>query len=200
MVRTLITLALSFPVMSLPTPRRCSSRALLAAIAATLTGLAIGCTADPGISVVGVEPVQRTDDAVVLAVTVEGANTNDIELPFRTVRYSFDLDGRTVFTGERSPEATLRRRGAQRFVLPVTVPASVVSAAPGARPYRLSGTIGYVAPGQLAEVLFDLGVSNPTVAFSASGEVDLSAPVVPPPKPRPFVFTRPPGFEPEQRK
>ncbi len=160
---------------------------------APLAALA-ACTQSPSLRVVDVRTVERTEQATVVEFTLEGDNPNEIELPLRTARYSLQIDGARVFEGERSPEATLRRQGTQRFVLPAPIPASLASGA-GQRPYRLAGTLGYIAPGQLAEVMFDLGVSNPTVDFSQSGTLDLGAPVTPRPAPPPPVFTRPPNFE-----
>lgn len=174
-----------------PWPRM--NRLPRALIVAPLAALA-GCTQAPSLRVVDVRTVERTEQATVVEFTVEGENLNDIELPLRTARYSLQIDGRSVFEGERSPEATLRREGTQRFVLPAPIPASLASGG-GERTYRLAGTLGYTAPGQLAEVMFDLGVSNPTVDFAQSGTLDLSAPVAPRPAPRPPVFTRPPNFE-----
>lgn len=168
-------------------------RALAVAPLASLASLA-ACTQSPSLRVVDVKTVERTEQATVVEFTLEGENLNDIELPLRTARYSLQIDGARVFEGERSPEATLRREGTQRFVLPAPIPASLASGG-GQRPYRLAGTLGYIAPGQLAEVMFDLGVSNPTVDFSQSGTLDLGAPVTPKPAPPPPVFTRPPNFE-----
>jgi hypothetical protein len=42
-------------------------------------------------------------------------------------------------------------------------------------PYRLSGTLQYITPGALAELLFDTGVSQPDVSFVQSGTIDLTA-------------------------
>lgn len=158
--------------------------ALLAALC--WPGLAgCGYTA-PTLTIIEGRATERTPDGVAMLFTVEAANENDEGLPLRTVDYTVDLDGKRVFQGTRSPEATIRRRGVQRFTLPAVVnlaeaPEFARHAGPNA--YTVSGSVRYVTPGQLAEVLFDAGVHVPSVGFSGSGQVDLGAAHAVMPKP-----------------
>lgn len=118
---------------------------------------------------------ERTAEGVALTFTLDAYNDNDIALPLREIDYALELNGQTVFRGTRSAEATLRRRGVQQVRLPaVLVPGP--DAPSGPAEFRLTGTITYVTPGRLAEVLFDSGVRVPSVSFESRGQVDLGAP------------------------
>lgn len=168
------------------TPRRSPLRTRRPAVALLAGGTLVGCSAEPpALRIADARVVERTGDTVVLAFTIEGDNPNEIELPLRFAEYSLEIDGKRVFEGERSPEATLRRLGNQAFILPAPVPMSSLAGSAGQAPYRISGTLGYIAPGQIAEVLFDLGVSKPTVGFAFAGTVDLAAEPSDPPAAQP---------------
>lgn len=123
-------------------------------------------------SVVEARIIDRSDDGAVVQFTIEAKNSNDKPMPLREARYSLELDGRSVFTGARSAETTLPKSRTQRFVLPAAVPASLVSSIGSGARYRLVGTQTYVTPGAFAELLFDTGVSRPSVGFSAQGTID----------------------------
>lgn len=134
-----------------------------------------------------------------MVITLDAQNTNDVPLPLREIEYTLDIDGRRVFAGTRSAEATLRSMGVQSIRLPAVVQLSGEQAALGNVRYQLAGTLKYVTPGQVAEVLFDSGVRVPSVDFSGSGDIDLgaatllSAPGVPQlPQTSPLPDTAPP--------
>ena len=138
--------------------------------------LLTGCTSyrAPEFAVNAVRPTDRTDEGVAMEFVLDAKNENDVALPLREVDYTVELDGRTVFKGTRSAEATLRRLGTQQVTLPAVVNlATEHPRTTGRVPYRIFGSVTYVTPGQLAEVLFDTGVRVPSVGFSQSGEVDM---------------------------
>lgn len=146
------------------------------AIVAVGVAVLSGCTSyrPPEFDVASVRPTERTDEGVAMVFELDAKNQNEVALPLRDVEYTVELDGRTVFTGTRSAEATLRRQGTQRIRLPAVV--SRAGDAPpttGRVPYTIKGTVTYVTPGQIAELLFDSGVRVPTVAFTDTGVVDL---------------------------
>lgn len=149
---------------------RNSSLALLATLAFALVGAGCESYRSPELSVVDARAVERTEAGTGLRFTLDATNENDVALPLREVTYTLDVDGRRVFSATRSPEATLRRQGTQQFVLPAVIPTEGGSGGGGGR-YRLAGTLTYVTPGQIAELLFDTGVSVPSVGFSFEGEV-----------------------------
>ncbi len=149
-----------------------------------------GCTsyAPPKLEVVEAALAAETPDGLVISFALDAANDNAVELPLRQVRYRLALDGRRVFEGVRSPEATLRRYGSQRIVFPAVVALGPEgdTGAGRTRPtgevaYRLEGELMYTTPGQIARILFDAGVSRPSVAFAREGRIDLGAPPAPAP-------------------
>ncbi len=138
-------------------------------------GLAVGgCSSysAPALKVSQVRVAERTETGVVLDFAIEATNHNEIELPLRDVRYSVCLDGTVVFRGVRSPEASLRRLGTQTIHVPAVVPPESTN---GTVRYVIDGKLGYTTPGQFAQVLFDIKVKRPTVAFRDEGAVELGA-------------------------
>lgn len=129
----------------------------------------------PSFRVAEVRAGERTDQGVAMTFVLDAENDNDVALPLRDVEYTVELDGQRAFSGTRSAEATLRRLGTQQVVLPAVVRTGDGGAirTSGRVPYRISGTVTYVTPGQIAEILFDSGVRVPSVGFSGTGEVDL---------------------------
>lgn len=136
-----------------------------------------GCTtySDPKLSLAEAKATERTPDGTAVLFTIDAKNDNDEPLPLREVQYRLELNGQTVFSGVRSAEATLRRRGTQQFTLPASVQKAGETAPSGPSRYVLSGVLYYITPGQLAETLFDAGVRTPSVGFRFDGEVDLSS-------------------------
>ncbi len=141
----------------------------------------VGCGhTPPTFEVVGARLAERTDDGVVLHFDLDATNTNQDELPLEVANYSLSIDGKRVFTGRRSPEATLRRFGTQRITLPAAIPledpAEGDALTTGLHRYRLEGSITYLAPGVLADVLFDARVYRPSTRFRDQGQIDFDAP------------------------
>jgi len=156
-------------------PLRVLTAALLAWTAASL----VACSryASPELSVADARVTERTPDGIAIEFTLDAVNTNEVALPLKTIQYTLDLDGRRVFSGERAPEATLRRFGAQQIRLPVAIPADAGDERlTGERPYRLRGSLVYLTPGELADVLFDARLYRPTVSFADGGVIDFGGP------------------------
>jgi hypothetical protein len=135
----------------------------------TLAAAGGGCwsTPAPTLSVSGVRAGDKTADGSLIEIEVDAASTAEEALPLTEVEYVLTLDGREVFRGVRSPEATIRRFGSQRLVLPAVVSGGVEVAGV----YGVRGTLTYIEPGTITEVLFDLGVRTPTVDFAGTGTV-----------------------------
>lgn len=147
-------------------------RRLAAGIVAAL--LLAGCSSydAPRLAVSSVVLADRSDEAVVLNVTLAAENTNEVELPLETIEYTVRVDGRVVFEGTRSAEATLRREGTQQIVIPVAIRLAPDVPLRGSYPYTIRGELTYVTPGEIAQLLFDSGVRRPTVTFRDRGTVD----------------------------
>jgi hypothetical protein len=133
---------------------------------------------------------ERSDEGMAVVFTLDAANANQEAVPLREATYSLELEGKPVFRGVRSAEATLRSRGTQQFALPAAFPLSMLPAS-GAVRYRLSGSIEYITPGAFAEVLFDTGVRRPDASFVEEGVIDLSAAPSRPPSAVPPLMVAP---------
>jgi hypothetical protein len=124
----------------------------------------------------------QSDEGYVLTFTLLGENPNKSPLPLRQVSYSLSLDGKHVFQGTRSAQATLPAKGSQALTLPVSIP-NDVGAGKGAEgagadepppagakaKYRIAGSIEYQLPGSIAELLFDSQIRRPKAGFGESG-------------------------------
>jgi hypothetical protein len=152
---------------------------MLLALAAMLPALG-GCAVytAPKLSVTGASLTDESPDGLVITFLIAAENSNREQLPLRDIAYTLDLDGRRVFSGSRSPEATLARLAVQELRLPAAVALDAEHPRPrGEVSYRIEGTLTYVTPGKLAEVLYESGVPAPTASFSHTGTVDLGPPV-----------------------
>jgi hypothetical protein len=174
-------------------------------VAVTMTALASGIAAlagcenrqPPKLTLVDAAVTQVSTEAIAFDVAVDMVNPNQKELELREFRYTVSVDGRQVFQGRRSAQASLPAEGGKRVRLPGVVrydqmnwPAPPEGGPPPQASYRLSGSLTYVVPGALAEILFDTGVRKPKVGFSGSGEVALTS--APPPVAT-EVIVAPPG-------
>lgn len=141
----------------------------------------VGCSshAAPRFEVLGVSERERTAEAVVLDFTIGATNRNEDPLPLDRATYELSLDGQRVFTGQRLARVTIPQFGEQRLVLPVVVPAALISPerfdAGGDLRYVLSGEIEYETPGRLAEFLFDINLRRPSTAINLRGVLELPA-------------------------
>lgn len=154
--------------------RRRAGLAIVIATSGAVSLLAGGCTTvDPAINVTGARVGEESPEGVQIVFSLEGTNPNDIELPLLQAEYSVEIDGKRVFSGDRSPEATLRRLGTQGFTLPAVIALAPGQPRPtGVHPFRVTGSVGYIAPGAIAETLFDIGARRPRVDFGGAGELD----------------------------
>ncbi len=161
-----------------------TTRTLVAACGIALFTLLAACSSAGAPAFRSPEPVaaaakvtERSGEGIVVEFTLVAENRGPEPLPLRTVSYALDIDGRRVFRGVRSAEATVRRYGRQVLTLPAVIPIAPGEPAPtGVRAYALRGEVTYVTPGALAEVLFDAELRQPTTSFRMDGTIDLGAP------------------------
>ena len=132
-----------------------------------------GCVTRPTARVEMAEVAGTTDEAVVLACTIIASNAGETELPLRMVDYTLEIDGRRVFRGRRSAEATLSRQAEHRIELPV--PVRWADMPEGEVEFRLRGQLGYTLPGIFLEAMYDARLYRPTVGFEYEGTLDGSA-------------------------
>ena len=143
-----------------------SKGATCSAVCLLLAGmLTSGCgwTRAPGIGVIGSQITDESGEGAVLSYELEASNQNDKELPIGRVSYTVWIDGERVFGGTRNTQVGIRRRGSQRFSIPVPIRAEHVPG--GEAEVRISGRATYTEFEQIAKVLRDIGLRNPGVRF-----------------------------------
>jgi len=152
-------------------------RSIVASLVGVLCWAGGGCSSysAPSLKVVQGTTAERSADAVVLNFLIEGENPNDVALPLKDVRYDLYVGGRKIFSGYRSPEATLRRFGTRQLILPVAVPVAQAGDLAGNASYRLEGVLEYTTPGAWAELLFENDLRRPSVTFRGEGQLDQPA-------------------------
>lgn len=141
--------------------------AIPARIACAATLAAAGCAANPEFRAVGAERVTSTAEATEVHVVVELMNPNDAPVELTEWEYSFTVDGRMAYSGKWMASLTLPPRDRMLALLPAVVPASLgdVSAAR----WRIGGSVGYRATGQLDRLLYQLGINRLSAGFGVEG-------------------------------
>jgi hypothetical protein len=152
-------------------------RARRAAAALLALGLAGGCSSyrDPAIVVSETRLIETTDEAAAVGFALDLRNPNDEPLKLLQFEYDLLVNGVSAYSGIRSAQATLAANGARRLEVPAVIRFDDVDAAapPATLHYRLRGTLQYVTPGEIAQVLFDTGVRKPRAGFTAEGDLAL---------------------------
>jgi hypothetical protein len=144
-----------------------------------LGALVTGCSSyrSPAIQVQNVRVVDQTDEAITLGFDLAVTNPNDEPLKLLDFNYSLTVDGKGVYSGKRSAEATLNAAGEQRVTLPAVVPFQRTGWQPGSVPaqadYAISGSVLFLTPGEIALILFDSGVRRPKARFAQAGVAPL---------------------------
>ncbi|MBL8999726.1 MAG: LEA type 2 family protein [Phycisphaerae bacterium] len=143
-------------------------------IAVLVAGGLWGCTSTqpPTISVLEARVADRTEQGVVIEFLIEADNPNDAALPLRKVDYTVSIAGDRVFAGTRSPEATIRRFGRQRFTFPASFAAGPGVIA-GEVEYEVSGEVKYVVAGAITQTLLDEEYSELSAPFQGSGRLKI---------------------------
>lgn len=143
-----------------------------------------GCSTykPPSIQLVQVSLAERSPEAAAFHFMLEIQNDNSEPIELREFRYRLDLNGQEIFTGRREVGTTLLAQSTKRIALPGVVRFEAAGWTAQAFPqvvnYRLSGTLLYVTPGELAEILLDTGVRRPEVHFVSTGNLELGQPPV----------------------
>ena len=141
-----------------------------------LLALLTGCSVTPpAVRVSEATLIETTDEALQVDLRIDLVNANPDPLKLELLTYTFAIGGQTVFTGWRSAEATISAYGRRTPWIPAIVRYEQVDwvEVPPSAEWSVQGTLIYVTPGQLAEILLDTGVRRPRVQFSGAGEVPL---------------------------
>ncbi|MHB1157873.1 MAG: hypothetical protein ACYC26_13680 [Phycisphaerales bacterium] len=144
--------------------------------------------ATPTVTLDGVEIVDRTPEGARALIHLTLTNDGDVPLPLTDANYSLTLANAT-YSGGTNPNATLPAKGSQSITLPAAVAGSPADV-PNGCSYTLSGSLHYEPPGQIRQVLTDIGVPLPSVGFNGNGNTTGS------PQVRPVLENKPaPGSE-----
>lgn len=140
----------------------------------SLTGC--GLPQPPRVSVGDARWTGATEEGTVLTFTLNLENPGDQPYELREVRYDLLVDGRRVYSGRRAPLSTLPAGRGQQIELPTVIlndrlPGADVGGAMAFN-YDISGSVLYVAPDHIAEILLDTGVRRPRVRFSDQGTIE----------------------------
>ena len=140
--------------------------ALLALVMA-LTGCATAKS--PSVTLSGMTVSFDEPDGVVMWFELTIVNDDIVDLPLAEARYSVSVDGKTIFRGVRSAEATAPARGEAVIRLPASAPTGA-GVEPGAA-VTIRGLITYLTPSRLSEVLFDANIFRPEKSFTATATI-----------------------------
>jgi len=124
----------------------------------------LGLVQSPSAAVQSVELTEVSEAGAAAHVVVELTNPNDVPLPLPIANYRVRL-GETDYKGDSHPNATIPANGSQRIALPFAV-----SGQPGGK-YRVTGSITYRPPGEIRQLLTDIGIPLPWITLNASGDV-----------------------------
>jgi hypothetical protein len=150
--------------------KRIQAAAGLVLAAAMLVGcgsenkLAPSWVNDPQVSVDAVELTGRSDLGAAMQVVVTLTNPNEDALPLVGASYKVAING-AIYQTRTNPNAELPGSGQVTVRLPAAIRGMPEDG------YTVNGTIRYKPPGQLREVMTDLGVPLPSVSFTGSGRL-----------------------------
>jgi len=179
--------AVSLPVFScqrlICALRVCFPRAPFALIFLLAAALS-GCSAyqSPNIDVRSPRVTEKTGEAIAIAFPLRLENPNADPIELQHFEYALTVDGQTVYHGRRAAQMTLHRNGDSSVELPAVIAFQRVGWSAESHPaevtYRLSGSLLYTTPGELAQTLLDTGVRRPTAHFSVNGAMTLDTNVI----------------------
>ncbi len=134
---------------------------------------------DPVVSVVDAAVTETGEGLLALGFILVLENPNEQPLALHEFSYTLAVDGALAYRGRWAASATLPANGTRRLTIPAIVRHDqlgwTASSAPSQATYDLVGHVLYLAPGDIAEILFDTGVRRPKAAFAAHGVVNLTA-------------------------
>ena len=141
------------------------ARAWAAAFAGALwmAGLG-GCAANPEVRAIRAERGATTAEATEVKVILELRNPNDAPVELTVWDYSFEVEGRSAYSGRWIASLTLPPKERMLAELPAVVPASLGEPGPAAR-WRIGGTVGFRATSKLDVLLYQLGFNRLYAGF-----------------------------------
>ncbi len=139
--------------------------------------LLAGCSSyqSPHIQTLDATLIDRSDEALAIQIELNLENPNDEPLELRVFDYVVHVNDRRAYAGKRAAQATLSARGGKTLTIPAVVRFDEqhwdAADPPAQLSWSVRGTLLYVTPGEIAEILLDTGVRKPMATFSGSGNV-----------------------------
>jgi len=139
-----------------------------------------GCSGfrDPVVTIVNASLTETSESAIGLGLRLELANSNSEPVELYEFTYAITINGTGTYRGRWAASATLPANGSRHLVIPAVVRYDQLGwtedSVPAQARFDVTGTLLYIAPGDIAEILFDTGVRKPTVAFSGRGIIILN--------------------------
>ena len=124
----------------------------------------------PTVKVTAARMAEASDEGIRMEIMLMLSNPNDEPLPLTRVHYTVRLDGSGRYDGDTRPNTTLPAGRQQELVLPAAV-ATASAAAGGTVSYTIEGAIEYLPPGEVRELITEMGVPLPKVDFSGHGTI-----------------------------
>ncbi len=133
----------------------------------------------PVVSVMDAAVTETGEGILELGFILVLQNPNQQPLALHEFSYTLAMDGKPAYRGRWAASATLGANGTRQLTIPAIVRYDqlgwTAASAPAQATYDLVGHVLYLAPGDIAEILFDMGVRRPKAAFAAHGVVNLRA-------------------------
>lgn len=150
-------------------------RILLLAFIAAISG----CSGfrDPVVTIVNASLTETSESAIGIGLHLELANSNSEPVELYEFTYAITINETGTYRGRWAASATLPANGSRQLVIPAVVRYDQLGwtedSMPAQARFAITGTLLYIAPGDIAEILFDTGVRKPTVPFSGQGILKL---------------------------
>lgn len=146
---------------------RTATCAVAQAVLAVVLVFAVGCVPSPKITVTSVDLVEVGEEASELAIRL--SLHNDADVPVKLDMWSYHLQAAgATYSGRWSAGITVPPMETVNASIPAVIPNS---ASPGPKcAWSSGGSVTYLAPSRIAEVLFELGLNRPSTTFSGRGD------------------------------
>lgn len=99
-------------------------------------------------------------------------NPNDVQVELRELNYRVQMGGRAMYSGRRAAQATLPPRGDMQLVVPAVVPRDSLDSLESPASLRIDGSLSYLTPGALSQLLRDAGFPRARTRFAHDGSAE----------------------------
>jgi hypothetical protein len=146
-----------------------------------------GCASyhDPVIRVTDARVTEITNEAVAVRFGMDLHNPNDEALTLLEFDYDVSINGKHAYSGMRAAETVLAIQGDKHVEIPAVIHLDATLPPPespensggsaNAMSYSINGSLRYITPGKIMQILFDTGVRKPSAGFRSTGEIQMTS-------------------------